>query len=133
MTALSITAANVKPGTGARTVQRLAGVTITAGDVVYRNSSNAYKLALASNATAAAAEVDGIALTGSSAGQPCLVQTGGTIDGMGATEGVIYVLGADGAIDPVADQATNDYVTVLGVGDADGGIVLAINISGAQA
>lgn len=113
MTAISVTAANVIGGEGAKE-QRVLGGTVTAGQHV-RVSSGA--IVAGSNNTAAAAAVHGIALNGGAAGQPVVVQRDGliTIGGTVAV-GEVYVAGADGAIEPKADQSSGDYVTVIGIG-----------------
>jgi len=132
MAALSITAANVLPGSGAVTSDGTAGGTLTAGLAVYADSADSFKLKAASKAAAASAAVAGIAIVGSSNNQRSVIQNGGTIGGMGATKGIIYCLGTAGAIIPSADLTTNDWVTVLGVGNSAGGIDLAIKVSGSQ-
>lgn len=132
MAALSITAANVNEGTGAVIVTRRAGGTLTAGLALYADSADNFDVKAAGNATAAAASIVGIALTGSSDGQKVLIQTDGTIDGMNATEGEVYVLGTSGGIVPFSDLTGDEYVTVIGVGDASGGIILCIKATGVQ-
>lgn len=132
MADLSVTAANVAKQSGT-SVTGTAGATITAGQVVYLDAADGkYKLADASAATTDG--VVGIALNGGADGQPLTIQTSGIIDpGATATEGVVYCLSATaGGIAPVGDLVTNDYVTVLGVGNAGGNIVLSILASGAQ-
>ncbi|MEM6280579.1 MAG: hypothetical protein AAF787_00180 [Chloroflexota bacterium] len=132
MAALSITAANVLPGTGAINVQRTGGTTLTAGVPAYADSTDSFELKPAANTSATLAAVVGIILQGVGDGQPVLVQIDGTIDGVGATEGVVYVLGAAGEIVPVADLVATNFVTLIGVGNADGGIDLSIKATGSQ-
>lgn len=120
MADLTITAANVVPGTGARIVQGTAGATITAGQVVYKDASDSdkYKLADCDSATAAVRGAVGIALNGASAGQPVSVIVGGQVT-IGATiaAGVAYYLSATpGGICPVADLGSGDYPLILGMG-----------------
>ncbi|MBV9549103.1 MAG: hypothetical protein JO256_05450, partial [Alphaproteobacteria bacterium] len=85
MSALSITAANVVPGTDADIAHGIAGETITAGQPVYRSSTDGKWYKADSNSGTAEARVPlGIALCGSSASQPVSVQKSGTIT-IGAT------------------------------------------------
>jgi hypothetical protein len=63
MADLTITAASVLAGSGAKKVNGTAGATITAGQAVYLDSAdNEYKLADNDSATAAVRTVAGIAL-----------------------------------------------------------------------
>ena len=136
MADLTITAANVVPGTGAKKRTGTAGTTITAGQTVYLDATdNKYKLYDADSATAAVRALAGIALNGAANGQPLTVQYEGNIT-IGATvaAGVIYV-GSDtaGGIMPAADIETGDYVTVIGVGISTTQIKLAFIESGVAA
>lgn len=123
MTALVVTAANVTPVTGAVTEQGRAGATVTAGQVVYKDSTTQkYLLADADSATAAAREAWGIALNGASDGQPLTVLRSGDINiGATVTVGEIYVLDTGpGGIAPEGDLASTEYVVVVGVGITTG-------------
>ena len=119
MADLTITAANVLQSTGSQVRTGTAGATITAGQVVYVDASAANVLKLSdTDASAAAANAVGIALHGASSGQPLDYQVSGNIT-IGATVAVgeVYVgSGTAGGIAPVADLATADYTTVIGVG-----------------
>ena len=132
MTALSITAASVIPAADAVKVKRTAGATLTAGLALYSDSADSFSQKAASNAAAATAIVTGIALQGVSDGQELDVQSDGTIAGMGTTEGVVYVLGTAGGIVPLADLVTGNRVTLIGVGNASGGLILSIKSTGMQ-
>lgn len=133
MADISITAANVQAGSGAAIQRGTAGATITAGQVVYKDSAdNEYKLADADSATAAVKVPVGIALNGASDGQPLSVQTGGDIT-IGGTlvAGTTYCLSATpGAIAPQADITTGDDVVVLGVAKSTTVLALRIIVSG---
>lgn len=134
MADLTITAANVASvsgGTSAK-VTATAGGTITAGMPVYINASN--QIVAAANTSALAADVDGIALNGASSGQPITYQTKGVIN-LGATlvVGTIYVLSAAGAISPVDDVTTGDFVTVLGVAQTAANLKIGICAGGVAA
>jgi hypothetical protein len=118
MADLSITVANVAAGSGAVVVEGTAGATITAGQVVYLDSStNTFKLADCNSATAAVRSPYGIALHGSLSGQPLAVQRSGSITlGATMTAGVVYYLsGTPGGVRPVADNTTGDYPVALGI------------------
>jgi hypothetical protein len=118
MADLTITAASVLPGTGAKIVEGTAGAAVTAGQVLYLDSStNTYKLADCNSATAAVRSPAGIALNGAASGQPVAVQTAGPITiGATLTAGVGYWLsGTAGGIRPVADNTTGDYPVILGL------------------
>lgn len=123
MADLAITATQVLPGldtAGATFENGIAGVTVTAGQPVYLDSSTStWKLA-DNNSTAPEAVARGIALHPASPGQPLKVQTGGPITlGAGAAPVLakIYVLsGTPGAIAPVTDLVTGMRTTILGVG-----------------
>lgn len=134
MADLSITAASVAKGTGAVTVQGTAGATITAGQVVYYDSTTqTYKLADCNSATAAVRSPAGIALHAASSGQPLTILTSGRIT-IGATVavGVSYFLsGTAGGIRPAADNTTGDYVTFLGIGVSTTQILVDMTEAGA--
>ena len=122
MVDIVITAASVQPGTDAEGAQfeaGIAGASITAGQPVYLDSTtNTYKLADNNDTSAALSVVRGIALHAAATGQPLKIQTRGPIT-IGATvaSGSVYVLSATaGGIAPVADLATGNRCTILGVG-----------------
>lgn len=129
MADISITAANVVAGAGATVVSGTAGATITAGQVVARDTDGSYILADSNSATAAVRSPDGIALNGASDGQPLSVATSGAVTiGGTLTAGVAYYLSdTPGGIAPVADLATGEYPTVLGI--ATSTTVLEVNIT----
>lgn len=129
MADLTITAASVIAGSGARIAHGTAGASVTAGQVVYLDSATGtYKLADNDSATAALRSPVGIALHAAVSGQPLAVLTKGPITiGATMTAGVAYYLsGTPGGICPVADLATGDYPTILGI--ATSTTVLEINI-----
>lgn len=117
MADLTITATSVLAGGNAQTLDGTAGATITAGQVVYLDSTTGtYKLADNDSATAAVRSPAGIALNGAATGQPVEVLTSGNITiGATVTAGVAYYLSSTaGGICPVADLGTGDYPTFLG-------------------
>lgn len=117
MADISITAANVIPSANAKTVRKAAAETITAGQVVYLNSSGNVAKADA-NLSAAAATVYGIAANGGGAGQLITVVKEDPALVIGATVAIgdILILSATaGGICPAADLASGHYGTVLGI------------------
>lgn len=129
MADISITAANVVKGSNATTESGIAGATITAGQVVYKDGSTGkYLLADNDSATAAAKAPRGIALNGAADGQPLVIQRSGDITiGATLTAGTAYYLSATpGGICPLADVASGDDVVLLGL--AKTAAVLALDI-----
>lgn len=118
MADLVITAANVVSGSGALVAHGTAGASVTAGQVVYLDeAAGTYKLADNNSVTATVREPDGFALHASATGQPLAVHTRGPLT-MGATltPGVAYYLSdTPGGIGPVADLASGEYPTILGI------------------
>lgn len=132
MTALSITAANVVAGSGALTENGIAGATITAGQVVYKDSSTLqFALADADGAASLRAPY-GIALNGASAGQPLAVLVSGLVTiGATMTAGTVYYLGdTPGAIVPVGDLNSGDYPTIIGIATSTSVLKVGIESSG---
>lgn len=132
MSDISITAANCLPGAGAITEHGLAGATITAGQVVYRDTDGTYKLADCNGGTATIRTPRGIALNGAAAGQHLEIQKSGEITiGGTLTPGVSYYLsGTAGGVRPVADNTTGDFPSHLGIAKSASVLLLAIAASG---
>jgi hypothetical protein len=129
MADLSITAANVIAGSGAKKKLGAAGATIVAGKVVYLDASDSeYKLADCDSATAAIRSPAGIALNGASDGQPLvIIEEGPVAIGATMTAGTTYYLSPTaGGICPVADVLAGDYPVIIGV--ATSTTVLNVNI-----
>lgn len=118
MADLTITAASVLAGAGARVRHLVAGATITAGQVVYVGAGDVALLADNNSATAAARVPAGIALNGGATGQPvavAVVESDVTI-GATMTAGVAYYLSdTPGGICPVADVGSGEYPAVVGM------------------
>lgn len=118
MADLTITTANVKPGSTSTIVERAtAGATITPGMALYRGSSG--KMLISHCETSAAtAVVSHIALTGGADTEPIIVIPALNEIAIGATltVGQIYILSTSGLICPVSDLATSDWVTIIGYG-----------------
>jgi Uncharacterized conserved protein (DUF2190) len=118
MADLSITAANVVAGSGAKKATGTAGAAITAGQVVYfETATSSYKLADTDSATAAVRSPAGIALHGAASGQPLTVLTSGpvTIGATVAVGDVYYLSGTAGGLAPFADVAAGDYPCIIGI------------------
>lgn len=132
MADLSITASQVQPGSTGALETLTAGSAITAGQPYYKSGTSGY--AADADDTSTTATVAGIAVCSASIGQKFVGQKSGTVTiGAGAsiTAGTVFVLSdTAGGIKPVADLASGDYVSYLGVGNASNGIVLAIHNSG---
>lgn len=140
MAAISVTAANVlkaiaQLGLPGSTVEtgNLFGATVTAGQVVYRDTvANSYKLKLA-QATALANAAYGIALNGGADGQPAdIIRSGLYNPGGTVVVGMVYAVSsaAAGSIVPYSDLASADYVTIIGVGITSSLIYVNFSISG---
>lgn len=132
MADITQTAANVVAVTGAPTKDGIAGVTIVAGGVLYKDSSDGNKLKLAINSTEAAAAAVGVALNGGASGQPIRYQTGGGINPGGTViVGEVYNVSPQaGKFAPDADVLTADFRTVLGIGTTSSNIKLGIVVGG---
>lgn len=122
MTDLSVTAANVLKGANAKTRHGVAGATITAGQTLYEDSADNFKLKAAdADASAAAANCVGVALHGASSGQPLEYvyedddfTPGATLTLSVGTAIPVYVLSdTAGGIMPAADLEAGDYPVFL--------------------
>lgn len=135
MADLSITAASVLPGAGALVEDGLAGATITAGQVVYRDTDGTYKLADADGASATIRTARGIALNGASSGQPLRIQKQGNITiGATLTAGTTYYLSnTAGGICPLADVGTGEYYHIIGIATSTTNLLMALAYSGVSA
>lgn len=133
---LAITAANVTADDGAvNKYIGTAGATVTAGQACYVDTANSNVLKLAqSDGTALEATVKGIAMHGAASGQPLTLATSGDIDlGATLTVGATYVLSQTaGGIAPIADLATGDFVSHIGIGDAADNLSIGIKNSGVE-
>jgi hypothetical protein len=130
MADISITAGNVVPGSGAEVDRNgIAGATITAGKVVYKDGATGkYLLADDDSATDSARRPTGIALNGASLNQPLAVQKSGLVTlGATLTPGLDYYLSdTAGGICPRADLVTPQTVVLIGL--ATSATVLDIDI-----
>lgn len=123
MSAVSITAANVLASAQAIKEWCTAGATITAGQVVYLDTSTGTVKLADTDASGTTAKAYGIALGGASANQPILIckedpdfTPGGTLSISVAADKGIYILdGTAGAMCPIGDIAAGDYPVIIGV------------------
>ena len=129
MTDLVIVPANVVAGANASRASGTAGVTILAGQLVYKDPATTKYLLADNNALDPNAhDAVGVALHGASLNQPISVQTAGDITiGATLTPGADYFLSAaPGAICPRADVVTGSSVCLVGL--AKSATVLAVDI-----
>lgn len=135
MADIVVTAANVKATNAQTKIEygRVAAATIAAGEVVYIDTTTSkVNLADTDSATAAVRTPRGIALNSAAADQAVAIAYGGQVTlGAVLTKGTIYALSdVAGKIRPVADNASGDYVNILGVASSTSVLDLAINASG---
>lgn len=118
MADISITAANCISSDVGSAEHGVAGATITAGQVVYRDpDDNRYKLADSNSATAAARSPRGIALNGAANGQPLAIHRDGPLT-IGATltaNTAYYLSDTPGGICPLADVGSGEYMVLIGI------------------
>jgi hypothetical protein len=131
MATVVITPANVLASASATKKTGVAGATITAGQLLYKDTDDANKLKLAdANGTALARVLEGIALHGAFAGQPItyIVRDPDFKCGGAVVIGQDYILASDtpGGLAPASDAIAGDYVTTVGVAKS----VTNLNIAG---
>jgi hypothetical protein len=136
MADISVTAASVQRTDTTTVLAGIAGATITAGQQLYKDSSdgNALKPGIATSAAASA--VVGIAAHGASDGQPIRYYGRGDVTFNAVlTAGEVYVASASaaGGIAPVGDVTTGNFVTILGVATSTTNLKLGITASGVAA
>lgn len=136
MADVSITAANVRKGTGAAVETRYAaGESVTAGQAVYQKSTDGKWWRAQCDGTAeesGSGVLTGVALHASGADQPLAVQTGGEIT-IGGTviAGTEYVVSATaGGIAPHADLVSTNKYTRLGYATTSAILQLDISATG---
>ena len=134
MADITITAANVALVSGGGSLTGTSGVNITAGQSVYKDSTDSNKIKLADADASASAVSVGIALHGSLTGQPITYQNTGsiTIGGTVVVGEVYFVSPTAGGIAPDADIITGKYRSLLGIGTSATVIKLNLDASGVQ-
>lgn len=139
MADITVTAANVRKLTasgslpGSSTEIGTGGATGTAGQVVYRDSTDSHQFKLAQATTQAAAAAYGIRLDGGADEQDAIVIRSGLYNPGGTVVvGQVYCVSAAaaGGIAPYGDLATGNYVTIIGVGITAASIFVNITVSG---
>jgi len=130
MADISITAANVKLVSGP-TEQTVAGATVTAGQIAYREAATGKaKLSDNDSGTTEVRAARGMCLHGAAADQPLTLARDGAIVELGAvlTAGTDYYLsGTPGAICPRADVVTTDDPIRIGMALTTSRLQLDIN------
>ncbi len=129
---LSVTAGSVLHDPNGTFGEGIAGETITAGQLLYKDASNSNKLMKAVTTTAATAACVGVALESASAGQVLKYQTSGDYTcGSTSAPGVYYAVSdTAGAIALASDNATGDFATLFGIGISTTKIRIGIVRSG---
>jgi hypothetical protein len=138
MAAITPTASQVVPADNAVIdASRVAGATITAGQLVYLDANDSYKAKLFDSDGVGTTTLYGIAVGGASAGQTVPIQVGGDLDlgadAAAATAGyVVHGMATAGAITiTTADVAVGAFMGVIGVGYAAGKIRVSVINAGA--
>jgi|CXWL01.1.fsa_nt_gi hypothetical protein len=132
MADITITKANVAPGTNATFVTGTAGGTVTTGQPVYLDSTDGNKVKAADADAEASASCVGIAVCDALDEQPVVYQTAGNL-GFGAilTKGsAYYVTTTAGGIGLFAEIASGDYVSQLGIASSTSNLVVKLNVTG---
>lgn len=133
MANLTITAANIIPGSGAKAIDGIIGATVTAGQAAARDpATGKYVLADSNHATAALRIPKGIFLNGGGDGQPCKIHTEGPLSfGAILTAGTDYWLSdTAGAICPRADVGSGENAVLLGLATSTSVLDVQIQNSG---
>lgn len=134
MADLSITASSVVPGADAAFETGLAGEAIAAGKAAAFNpATNLWMLADNNSATAALKSVRGVAVCSCAAGQPVTVQKSGSLTiGATVTPGTAYYLSdTAGGICPLADLASGEGVSLIGIATSASVLALSVKNTGA--
>lgn len=138
-TPIAVTPASVAGGTVPQTVTGTFGETVTAGQLVYRKTSDGkfYKADADATAVGANVEIDnvyGVAVTGGASGESGTIQrTGDYTCGGTVVPGTVYALSATaGGFTAIGNLVATDYVTVLGIAISTTQIHLLIYPSNVQ-
>jgi hypothetical protein len=121
MANIAITAANVAKGSQGQVLKGVtAGQAITAGQVVYLNTTDSKYYLAESDDTAAKANIAGIALNSApGANQPisiCTLDNDFTVGGTVVAGTAYYLSTTAGSICLASDLANPNYVTLVGIG-----------------
>lgn len=129
MADLSITATSVIAGADSVGENGFLGATVTAGQLVYKDSADGlWKLADADGA-AALRTPGGIALNGGVSGQPVRVHKSGdiTLNSVLTVNTAYFLSDTPGGICPAADLGSGEYGTFVGI--AKSTTVLKVNLT----
>ena len=129
MADLSITATSVIAGADSVGENGFLGATVTAGQLVYKDSAaGLWKLADA-NGAAALRTPGGIALNGGVSGQPVRVHKSGdiTLNSVLTVNTAYFLSDTPGGICPAADLGSGEYGTFVGI--AKSTTVLKVNLT----
>jgi len=133
MADLSITTTNMIAVSGYYPVDLLAGEAVARGKVAYTKAADGAAWIATAVGTSAQAAVTGIFLNDGAAGQPVrMISSGNLAFGAILTVGMIYVLSDAGAIAPISDLATSDFVSVIGIATTTSNMLLTIINSGVE-
>lgn len=132
MAVLSITAANVSVSSPLAQQQGVAGATITAGQSLYKDSTDSDKLKLADADAQASAACVGVSLNGGASGQQIsYIKSGSYNPGTTVEAGIVYsVSSTAGGIWTATQVVSGDFSTIIGIGTATNAIQVDLNISG---
>jgi hypothetical protein len=133
MANLSQTAGNVKLKSNGPYGSAVAGESLTQGQPIYLSSSQAFRCDNNDGANKAACV--GIVLTPATVGQTFLYALPGSSVDLGATLTIAetYIVSATvGAIAPIADLASTNYLTILGVARDASTLFFSPVVSGVQ-
>lgn len=134
MADVSVTGASVIPASGSLVQAVTAGATVTAGQVVYKDTSDSNQYKPADSDAAASAVGAGIAITDAEDEQPFVICTQGdlAVGTAGCVSiGTPYVVSSNaGGIAPFADAGSANYITHLGIATLDTTITLRVQSSG---
>lgn len=133
MADFTITASNVVPGGTARQ-SLVAGEVISAGEVLYKKSSDSKAYKAQCDGTTEEATVIGIAINSAAAGQPVsYVESGGSVtvgSALGSAGKALYLSATAGKLMPAADIASTNKLTIVGYSTSATALTVQIINSG---
>lgn len=131
MADITVTAANVRPVSGATQTTVVAGETITAGQPVYKKAADSKYYKAISNSSEAST-CRGIAITNAGADEQLVILSAGKIiiGGTVVLGESYFVSGTAGGIQPSGDVGSGEYVCFLGIGVTTTQIKVNIDASG---
>lgn len=133
MADITVAVASVVADTDATIDEGVAGATITAGQPIYKDTTNSNKLAPCDGDVLASSIVAGISLHAALAGQPIKYVTRGgvTLGVANLTLGQVYVASLNaGGIAPYADLGSGDFVSTIGIATTTSKLDVRLHNSG---